>query len=653
MAVKKLGKCRLPLSVRVLIPIIVLLMLLAGIRIGQIYRDTRREKQRLKQKIIADQDNFQKLAQKVARENLTLALTIAAIPDVQESIALEDRERLLGVIKPLLARIQRYSPYPLKVHFHLPPGVSFLRVWKPNKYGDDISGFRKTVVRVLSTGQPVYGIEPGRVGVAVRGVAPIFWEGSDKPVGSVEVFTSLSAIAKRLREVAEEENAIFWIKTVATTAAERVSERKLGRFWILLPAAEKEMALLDEDLLNKALTSPLVVERGHYFVSAVPVKDFQGRSIGVYVRFVDISSLLARMRQDLFTGVAATLGGMLLIILVVVLVTRISLGKPIGTVIKAAERVGQGDLDVSVPETGTCELQRMAQALNRIMAALGRYVLHMQNYSGTLREISGELDRRADNLREGSGAIEEHTRHIRELSRSASQEIQNISEAVEQFAQAIQEVVHGVNETSRGIEEVRHKVRFATERITQLVDSSRRIGEMVQIIDHIANQTNLLALNATIEAARAGEAGKGFAVVANEVKELARQTTEATETIRETVEVIQKEVDSAVKSIEEVEGIVAGVSEQATQMAGAAEEQSAVLGNIQESVSKGAEKVQKVDAAVEEAQRTVADFLKMASALGDTANELSRIAEEIYTFSSRFRVSEEGIRALEKKVQEE
>ena len=101
----------------------------------------------------------------------------------------------------------------------------------------------------------------------------------------------------------------------------------------------------------------------------------------------------------------------------------------------------------------------------------------------------------------------------------------------------------------------------ATEQVQGLVAASERIGDVVSLINDIANQTNLLALNATIEAARAGDAGKGFAVVASEVKNLASQTASATEEISEQIAEIQNATGAAVTAIEGISETINQISE--------------------------------------------------------------------------------------------
>ncbi len=649
---RKNWRCRITLSQRILLPLVIILFILTGIRIFDLRRSMEIEKKRFMDGLRKTEARLGETANSLAKENLKLALAIATIPGVQESLVFEDRERLLGLIKPLLEKLRAASPYPLKIHFHQPPGKSFLRVWRPDKYGDDLRSFRKTVVEVLKTGKPIYGIEPGRAGLAVRGIAPIFWEGQDKPVGSVEVFTSLKAVAERLRRVAKEENALFWIETVKATVATEKDIQRVGRFRVLLPATSRHMALLDEKLLEEALRGSLFRERGDFLINAMPIKDYQGKSVGVYVRFVDLAPLKQKLNQMLYRSLLEVAVFLVLAVLIILWVLRANLVKPMKQALEAAERVARGELDRSVPYGGACELMELSSSLNQVIAAVGHYVLSVQRGVRNLEEISARMHEEAEKLSSGSDQVRSQTERVLGLTEAAAQEINQIATAVDQFTVAIQEIVNHVNQTSQGVERVKERVVFATEKIQSLAESSRRIGEVVKVIEDIAGQTNLLALNATIEAARAGEAGKGFAVVANEVKELAKQTTEATEDIRRMVEGIQKEVESTVAAIQEVDDIVSGVSDLATQMAGAAEEQSAVVNDIKTSIDRGTESVRTVVEEMKGTAGVLSEFLRIADGIKELQQSLSSLAEEMKKLSAQFRVREEVLRQIEKDLKD-
>ena len=132
-----------------------------------------------------------------------------------------------------------------------------------------------------------------------------------------------------------------------------------------------------------------------------------------------------------------------------------------------------------------------------------------------------------------------------------------------------------------------------TQRIMeQLGKSAGEINSVVELIKSIANQTNLLALNATIEAARAGDAGKGFAVVAGEVKELARQSSDATEGIQNRINEIQSNTNQAVKAIRQITDIVQDLSSINGQIAGTVQEQTMVTNEIAQNMGTASANVE-------------------------------------------------------------
>ena len=162
-----------------------------------------------------------------------------------------------------------------------------------------------------------------------------------------------------------------------------------------------------------------------------------------------------------------------------------------------------------------------------------------------------------------------------------------------------------VGETIEGMKRIADVVNKSAETVKELGKSSDQIGEIIGVIDDIADQTNLLALNAAIEAARAGEQGRGFAVVADEVRKLAERTTKATKEIAGMIKKIQSDTTGAVQSMEagheggrardrladkagtsltEIVGVSQKVTDMVTQIAAASEEQSSASEQISKNV---------------------------------------------------------------------
>jgi methyl-accepting chemotaxis protein len=170
----------------------------------------------------------------------------------------------------------------------------------------------------------------------------------------------------------------------------------------------------------------------------------------------------------------------------------------------------------------------------------------------------------------------------------ATRNLQTVAAATEQMTASIGEIARSASTAAQVASRAVEKAGIAKVTMSHLGESSGAIGEVVKVINSIAQQTKLLALNATIEAARAGAAGKGFAVVANEVKELANETAKATEQISQRTENIRKGTDGAVEIIAEIGGIIAQMHEISTTLASAVEQQTATMKEISRNVSEAA-----------------------------------------------------------------
>src|SRR5436190_2115279 len=157
----------------------------------------------------------------------------------------------------------------------------------------------------------------------------------------------------------------------------------------------------------------------------------------------------------------------------------------------------------------------------------------------TVSSASTELEASAGTLSSTAERAREITTMVAAASEEASANVQSVASATEEMTTSIHEIGRQVQESAGIAGEAVSQAQKTNGRIGELAKAAMHIGDVIELINTIAEQTNLLALNATIEAARAGEAGRGFAVVASEVKALAAQTAKATGEISQYIVGIQ------------------------------------------------------------------------------------------------------------------
>ncbi len=305
----------------------------------------------------------------------------------------------------------------------------------------------------------------------------------------------------------------------------------------------------------------------------------------------------------------------------------------------------KGDLTRRVVVESKDEIGQLANHFNTFLDSFLRSVAEFANGTVVVSGTAYTLDRATKQMTAGveqaavqassvATASEQMSGTSLEISRNCVSAAKS-SEDANSAAMRGEEVI---GETVNVMDRINSIVKKSARIIEGLGSRSDQIGEVINLINDIADQTNLLALNAAIEAARAGEHGRGFAVVADEVRKLAEKTTGATKQIGETIKAMQSEAKEAVLSMEsgvkEVEigaeetrrsGValkdilvqIKTVSAEIGQIAVASEEQNATTDEI-------ASNIQKISSVMEETARTVMDNSRAASDLAQLSMELNR-----------------------------
>ena len=610
----------MPITSKIVVMLGIIMALMALSNTYLIHRFGMEQEEQVYNKTLRSKMLFEDGVTRITESNKNLAQAFASMDAVKESMGLQDRERLLELMQPVINSINKKARFKINVHFHTPPATSFLRVWKPEKHGDDLTGFRKTVVEAIRTGRPVLGIEAGRVGLAIRAVVPIFWN-SDKPVGSVEVATGLKQLTKSLATETGNANQIFSFPRVKQTAGNS-NLKKLGRFEILTESPPGAPAdVITGEFLNEAFKKGLAAKKiPGWIVMAQAIDDYNAAPTGVLVTFADIHAFQEKLQKKQIENMVFAVLAMAAIFLLLYFLMNRTLKRPFNKMLGAMSDISHGKITRSVEPTGSEEIVKIAGMLNSIVYTTGHLTNLIKAITVSNSNLSKELTVAAEVVDGGVEDMKVAAQHVSEASTHTYESLATVAKATSELTTATNEIAGSVAETAGASGEARMKAEEANEIIQRLGRHSAEIGNIVQVIQNISDQTNLLALNATIEAARAGEAGKGFAVVAGEVKELAKQTSDATGEIATMIQNIQSGMDEAVKAVEEINSSIGTVNDLANTIASAAEEQTATVAEIDSNVSAGTEQVGDLDKKAQD----VAEQAEAFSAIAVTLNKVNR-----------------------------
>jgi len=339
--------------------------------------------------------------------------------------------------------------------------------------------------------------------------------------------------------------------------------------------------------------------------------------------------------------------------------------RPVSSITEAMNVLAKGDNTVEIPyhDRGD-EIGDMAQAVKvfkdnaiervRLEAEEKEQVIRRENRQKKIDVLTKNFDQViTDMLTKVKGSVEEMHGAANTLSANAEQtqkqstavsaateeataNVQTVSAASTELTASIEEISRQISESSSILTDAVRQTEEANQKIERLAGAADEIGNVINLINDIADQTNMLALNATIEAARAGDAGKGFAVVASEVKMLASQTGEATEQIRNQISQVQGETSDAVGAIRAISNVIARVNELSTAIAGAVEEQNASTAEISRNVEEAAQGTQEVSRNIQGVAQAAGETGTMSQMVFDSASVLLHESDELQQHVVKF-----------------
>ena len=617
------------------------------------------------------------------------ALALSGNPaDEADAAAQAGRDRLRQLFRPLLTAYQRTTGLDnLQLHFHLPTARSLVRLWRDGwqterdgrkiDISDDLSGFRQAVVQINQPPHaPIRGIEVGRGGFAIRGIAPV-QDGAGQHLGSVETLLPFEALLSISRTADSQYYGVYMtseLLSVATGLKDQSRYPQVDGAFVLCAGTDRELLQREVDgaLLRQGLQQPVSQLRERVHLSAFPLLDYSGARVGVMVMVQDIGPQLATLTQMVNTAKQAlvamewraALGSLLVLGLIatVVLVLVSYVTRPLIRAAAAAQAVAAGDLSQRLRLQRDDEIGDLALALDRMSDSLSDKVTlagkiadgdlsvsvplasPQDRFGQALQHMVAQLGNLIGEVHGASRQIVTGANQVSDVSQALSQGATEQAASVEQISSSMTQIA---GQTRRNADNARQARQLSQQATSAAVEGERNMSQMmtameainaagqniskiIKVIDEIAFQTNLLALNAAVEAARAGQHGKGFAVVAEEVRNLAARSAKAAQ---ETASLIEGSVNKAeqgmhtsrltAESLGQIDGHIKAMAELIGEIANAADEQAEGIGQVNIGLSQIDQVTQKNTASAEEGAAA--------------AEELSSQAEHLLGMLQRFR----------------
>lgn len=525
--------------------------------------------------------------------------------------------------------------------------------------GWDITGrpwYRVKETRAPLVTEPYTDASTGQL--IVTAAAPIFDSYTNEPIGAVGYDITLAQLTTALSKYKIGENGSL---ILCTDAGQVIYHPDSGY-------AQKYVSETDWPDSLKAAFTDHTLGRLHYMLNGVPSSGSlnQVGSCGWYVLSgMPDSEIMEAFYASIRTIALIFVLGLALLA-AVISVMSLGISRPLKHLAGVAERIADGELDVAIQVHSSDETGLVADAMEKTVSRLNKYIAYIneitevlgrigggclvfefqQEYTGdfarikdALLNIRATLSDTLNQITRTSGEVASGAEHISAGAQALSQGTTEQASSTEQLASAISEISGQVQDNAENAHAADAKVNKmaqdllnssaqmdqlckAMQRINQ---SSGEIGKIIKAIEDIAFQTNILALNAAVEAARAGEAGKGFAVVADEVRNLASKSAEAaqstTELLKESVanvadgtELAQKAAQDLMKVVEESMNAAKSISS----IADASAKQSGSIAQIAQGIDQISSVVQTNSATAEE-----------SAAASEQLTAQSRLLEEL------------------------
>lgn len=430
---------------------------------------------------------------------------------------------------------------------------------------------------------------------------------------------------------------------------------------------------------GKDFIGEAIVVDTKYLAKYVPIKDKEGKVIGIWFTGVEKDSVNLKIKNLMYKNIGLTFITLIIAFLIIVIFANV-INKNIKNILEALRSLASGDLSKKCSITSNDEIGEIASDINIMTASMRELILEIKNKSEQLHNNSMTLASVSKEMSASSESVASAVQDVAQGTGMQALDLSDISGLFNNFGQALDQIVHSIKAIENNSTNINIRATESNTNMESLINSVnemkssfdsfklkilnlgkdiKQINEISNVINGVANQTNLLALNAAIEAARAGESGKGFSVVADEIGKLAGQSRVSSESISIMVENISKETALIVDNteiigskfnnqLEDINRVVnsfkiinTSIDEISQEIRGISSTSNSVSNEkevIFEKVETASSIAQEVSASSEEIAATAEEMSASSEEVAATADELSSMTSEMLDHANKFKL---------------
>jgi len=567
----------LKLSHKIIIPVLIGLLIAIGVPLFlNIQRATALMTQAETDKLETAYHTFNYAIATHGKAAEELALFIASMPDTQRMFAAKNRVGLIDLLHTAYKTIDTEIGVP-QAQFHLPPATSFLRLHKLDKFGDDLSAFRKTVLAVNQTHTPISGLEKGKGGYGIRGVVPVVYQ--NKPIGTFEIGLAFDdAFLNEIKETTHADYTIF----IRTDAAKVTSFSEENTTIANNPAFEQLLTTANPPTIDNALLEQVsgtgepvithITTDGEPFaVMVAPVRDYAGDVVGVVEIAQSRAATVANLTE--IKKITLTIGFLLVLVIggILWIIIRREVVQPINRLTSAAEKISVGDLNVSLPNINT----------NDEIGILARSFQALVSYTQEIAQTSGEIARGILTVNVSPRSADDMLGHaLQTMVQNLQTLITEITTAGVQVKDAAEQLNIAAEQSGTATEQVAETLQQIAQTSAQQVEE---MGKTTETVNQVLRAIEGVAQGAQEQAAavtRTAELTNELTDTIEKVAQNAAHSADSAIAAKSTAETGSEAIQQLVAGMNDIRAAVDGLGQRVQEMGARSEQIGEIVATI-------------------------------------------------------------------------